>query len=852
MAGSGEKWRWADPQGVQRVMHSDELRAALGCGSLPPYILVWRPGMTEWQPAYLVAELATIAISAQQGVIPSVPPPPPAIVAVQAEFEHRVASFDDQTVEVEPPPPPVHQYAAIAAAVPAHLKRQAPVDAPPAAAPAAPEPAPPPEPELELEPEPEEPVVAAPPPPQTTTPPPVVPRVPHTPRPPVTAPPRATPSVLPPRVVDLSPRPNPTRAPEPSTRPPDSVSRPPPSHAPPPVSVRVADGSHVPPLPSLPGVVRSAPPPPPRRSQPVPPYHGPSAHGQLPLPVAPLPVPPPSRFLVEGQAHAPIVMPAPPHLARPSGENGGPSELSPHPLESPFGPLTHENGATGVGDFPAFPLDETKSDPGRAPLPSDPVEIPLDRGIGSKVFNGLRDARDSLRPIADRAMHSIGPLAGRARDRVAPLSNRAKQWMSTNVAPTIEGGLAHVKANPKDPKVLLGLGAVALLVLVALIAIAASAGSSRSTAATEPASSAAKPSEAPSAAPTSKVGALVVPTAPIAASAPAPLSACRLTKEAVRLAGSASKDVPIELAVNDGGDRARVGFATGGGIALGLAIDLASFRVTPDFSTPVKGSVRAVLPLSAEGAPVYAVNADGPGDRLRAWRTLFGASPSVIGWAESALAVASKSTDAPSTVWRLDGDEPPDTIRVALAGEDQAIVLRRRGEILGGMLDADRKPIGNLVHVSGAGAPAGSPIGAPALAANARSVAVAFADRADSSEPWAVRVGSSHLGSFPSKTTAFTVPVGGPGGVAIAPALAGLSGDRWLLVWTEGGGGDHDVRAQTLNDELRPIGAAFTVSRAGANAGQGAVALNGGQGLVTYLTLTPRGYEVWGAGVDCR
>jgi len=57
--GSGEKWRWADPQGIQRVLHSDELRSALASGALPPYTLVWREGMSEWQPAYLVAELAT-------------------------------------------------------------------------------------------------------------------------------------------------------------------------------------------------------------------------------------------------------------------------------------------------------------------------------------------------------------------------------------------------------------------------------------------------------------------------------------------------------------------------------------------------------------------------------------------------------------------------------------------------------------------------------------------------------------------------------------------------------------------------------------------------------------------------
>jgi len=64
--------------------------------------------MREWIPAYQAAELATIAISVQQGLIPNIPPPPLAIVAVQAEFEHRVASFDEKKngeAVVDPEPP---------------------------------------------------------------------------------------------------------------------------------------------------------------------------------------------------------------------------------------------------------------------------------------------------------------------------------------------------------------------------------------------------------------------------------------------------------------------------------------------------------------------------------------------------------------------------------------------------------------------------------------------------------------------------------------------------------------------------------------------------------------------------
>jgi hypothetical protein len=133
-----------------------------------------------------------------------------------------------------------------------------------------------------------------------------------------------------------------------------------------------------------------------------------------------------------------------------------------------------------------------------------------------------------------------------------------------------------------------------------------------------------------------------------------------------------------------------------------------------------------------------------------------------------------------------------------------------------------------------------------------QAVAVAFADRASSSEPWGLRIGTAPLGSLPTRTSAFAIPAGGPGGAAIAPAIAGLADGRWLLVWTEGSGGDHDVRAQTLDPELKPIGAPFAISHEGGNAGQGAVALSSGRGAIAYLALTGQGYEVWGAAVDCR
>ena len=56
-------WRWTDEQGVQRLVGTDELRAALSNRILSPSTLVWREGMKEWAPAVTMPELASAALA---------------------------------------------------------------------------------------------------------------------------------------------------------------------------------------------------------------------------------------------------------------------------------------------------------------------------------------------------------------------------------------------------------------------------------------------------------------------------------------------------------------------------------------------------------------------------------------------------------------------------------------------------------------------------------------------------------------------------------------------------------------------------------------------------------------------
>jgi hypothetical protein len=53
------QWYWADLDGTPRSTSVAVLRASLSLASLPPFVLVWRTGLNEWLPAYLITELAT-------------------------------------------------------------------------------------------------------------------------------------------------------------------------------------------------------------------------------------------------------------------------------------------------------------------------------------------------------------------------------------------------------------------------------------------------------------------------------------------------------------------------------------------------------------------------------------------------------------------------------------------------------------------------------------------------------------------------------------------------------------------------------------------------------------------------
>jgi GYF domain 2 len=105
---SNDLWRWADPNGQQRKVRLDELRAALAEGHIAPNTPVWRSGWHAWQPAHEVPELSSASLGGANGVVLNIPPPPLAMVAVQQEYEASSGGIAPKPSEEEPPPPPAY------------------------------------------------------------------------------------------------------------------------------------------------------------------------------------------------------------------------------------------------------------------------------------------------------------------------------------------------------------------------------------------------------------------------------------------------------------------------------------------------------------------------------------------------------------------------------------------------------------------------------------------------------------------------------------------------------------------------------------------------------------------------
>ncbi len=324
---------------------------------------------------------------------------------------------------------------------------------------------------------------------------------------------------------------------------------------------------------------------------------------------------------------------------------------------------------------------------------------------------------------------------------------------------------------------------------------------------------------------------------------------CRMEKEPRRLAGPLHAAVPLRLAGAPGSTRIAVGYADSPTSGVGLTLDPATLDADQPFKGDSGRPIVDVVPIVAEGKLGFSVDRDDSG---LAFGVSVDARPRfLVGMGGSGF--ARKTASSVDVLWAVPSDQKITTPRIeTVDGVGHAVGFRRGGQdgsLVVGWLEPDGRKKSELSVLTSSGKPL---VGTPSLASNDKRLLVSFAARASATAPWNLELGTAAHGAVPTSTTTFSIPPGGPGGEAISPAAGGLTGDRWLLSWTEGAQGNRVVRVQALGSDLIPAGNALSVSPEAANAGQSVVWVRGETAVVLFLSQKGRSHELWGTTLRCR
>ncbi len=543
-----------------------------------------------------------------------------------------------------------------------------------------------------------------------------------------------------------------------------------------------------------------------------------------PPPTAPAPPPPPAQIMKDAAPSEPLAEVLGP--ASPQPEPPPPiasvefDRFEDTPPATPMARDSHRAGdrpASGAPPLPTPVAPPALQSPDDAPAGVDVVAVPV------------RRANPSIDPDAPSVI--LPPPSVRP-----PEPSRADQTLRTKAIRSRR--LVRVVVGVVAGAALLGVVAIGMRALRGKPGRPATTGAPRaSTPASSPAASAAV-SALPSAAP--------VPSATVPA--PASSEPCTFRGARKRIVVGASKDVPIEVWAQPDDPRVAVGFAKQDGSALGFVLDPKTLEPKKSFAEKSSSPIRRVVPTRTGDAITFAVDADDPQAPLKNTLTVATNPPLRLGTFKDALTIEAVDSTVPDVLWTMPSDKRLEAMRATVVpSRGLAIVFRMDERVWLGWVTEERKPLGKLTRIPGSGVR----VGTPSISWNGRDVLVAFADLPARDAAWAIRTARVAYGEESVTSEPWTLPPGGLGGAAIAPSVFGLADGRWLMVWTEGASGSRDVRVQTYDASLHALGDAFTVSEAGANAGQGVAAVGSAGGVVMYLSVLGKMYEVWGASIDC-
>ena len=326
---------------------------------------------------------------------------------------------------------------------------------------------------------------------------------------------------------------------------------------------------------------------------------------------------------------------------------------------------------------------------------------------------------------------------------------------------------------------------------------------------------------------------------------------CLMIRAPARLAPKAAHKIPFEMTATPRGELA-IGYARSLEQAAGLVVVPTSGEVVSRYE-PEAGEERPsrVVP-AVDGDEVSYRATLAEQDGVTAASFVSGAGDLIIGFREGEVVKLSAPGATPETLWALPpAERPPDALNVRhFAGKGTAVAYRYDGRVFYGWLDANHNVDKEAAPVPGSG----GQVGKPALGTNGAQIALVFADRPPADGATAdVRWARVAPGEQVQDALPIELPVGGPGGDAIAPSVSGLEDGRWVLMWTEGARrAPKTLRAQTYGRDGKTIGQALRVSPGTGSFGQGSVGVVGEDAAVVFLLATRRGYEVWGTVLQCR
>jgi hypothetical protein len=204
---------------------------------------------------------------------------------------------------------------------------------------------------------------------------------------------------------------------------------------------------------------------------------------------------------------------------------------------------------------------------------------------------------------------------------------------------------------------------------------------------------------------------------------------------------------------------------------------------------------------------------------------------------------------ATGVVWPMAAGSKVTPPRVGSTPAGHLVAFRQggaNGQLLTLWLDRNGAATGPAAAVEGAP----KTLGTPNVALLGERSVVLFSARGDKAEPYRVYASLVESGQQPGPARPLELPADGGG--AIAPSLAPLPGDRYLVQWTDGNVGQYQVHVRILDRTLQPLGDALLVSGKGANAGQGTIVTTARAAVSFFIQTTAGHDELWGATLSCH